>query len=128
MNKIALKNMFLNFIKTYLIVTFFSSLSMVILTLDFETIGVGLLAPIFIIPSIFLYILFNYLKPNKNIKDILFFIPVIILIIYLITLYLLDLLDIVSSDVWWKIFLGLALIFTISSWSGYYYLKRLTKN
>jgi hypothetical protein len=124
MNNKVMKSLFLRFIKTSLLGAIIGSLLTVIFTLSFPSFQIGLLFSILLIPSIILYITFDFLKPKKRYKDFMFWIISGIIIFYPLIGYILDLLNITYIEIGAKLFLNASIIILTISLIEYYYLKK----
>jgi hypothetical protein len=88
MNTQKIKQYFFKIIGTYLVGTLVAGILMFIITYDLETIFAGFLVPIFLLPSVFLYLICEHINSQKYSKQVGFFVPLFLEIIFFLVWYL----------------------------------------
>lgn len=94
-------------------------------TLDVETLLVGMIFPLVLIPSLSLYLVFDYYKNNNRYKDFLFWIPVVVMVACSLAASILECYDLLFSEVGGHVYLYTAVILSLVALVEYFSLKKI---
>ena len=83
--------------EAYVVASVVGALTILVVTGDFETIAAGLLAPLFLLPSIFLFVAFAQATPTRRWKHYGYSLPVAGILAYLLVFLAMDLRGIISE-------------------------------
>ena len=77
--------------EVYIVASVVAAMTILAVTRDFETIAAGLLAPLFLLPSIFLFAGFAQVTATRRWKHVGYLVPVVGILAYLLVLLAMDL-------------------------------------